>query len=233
MKKAVKIIIIIILVALAGFFVYKELIHKTPPEADKLEAMKKIIIADPKVNAPNLTQEQINKFLTQFKNAREKVVAANFDTLQGVNELAQLKQFLGDLDGAIITWEYANIIRPKNSLSFSNLAALYHFDLHQYDKAEENYLISIANDPDDIPTIRNLFELYYYALNDNAKAEALLLGSIEQNPKEADFYSLLGSFYSDTGKKEKALEYYQKALERNPSSEAIKKEIEKLEREIK
>lgn len=221
--------IIIVLAVLAGVvFAFSTLKNSGPGDED-LSAMKNSIAADPVVTTTALTPEQIEKRLEQFRTARELVVAANFDTLQGVNEIAMYKEQLGDFEGARIAWEYANIIRPQNSLSFANLAALYHFDLKQYDKAEKNYLISIANDPDDIPTIRNFFELYFYAVKDFAKAEAVLLKSIDANPNEADLYSLIGTFYKETGNREKAIEYYKKHLELNPNNENVKRELAKLE----
>ena len=42
------------------------------------------------------------------------------------------------------------------------------------------------------------------------------------------FYTLLGSFYLDTGRINLAIEYYQKHLDLNPDNEAVKKEIERL-----
>ncbi len=228
MAKTVKIVIALIFVAVAGFFVYNEFGKTAPQDAD-LETLKESIIAEPKVAKADLTDEQKNKYLEAFKKAREEIIKANFDSLNGVNDIALLKQYLGDYEGAIDAWQYANIIRPQNSLSFSNLAALYHFDLHEYDKAEKNYLISIANDPDDILTIRNLYELYFDALKDNAKAEALLLDAIENNPTVADLYALTGSFYQQTGNKEKAVEYYKKHLELNPNNEAVRRELQNLQ----
>jgi tetratricopeptide (TPR) repeat protein len=194
--------------------------------------MRQSIIADPVLNAPDLSDEIIAKRLEDFQKARQEVINSNFDTLGGLNSLAQAKRGLGDLEGARVAWEYANLISPLNSLSFSNLAALYHFELNQYDKAEENYLISIANDPDDIPTIRNLFEMYFYSLKDNAKAEALLFQSIEANPEQADLYAVLARFYADIGRVAQAIQYYEKNLELNPANEAARREIERLQAEL-
>lgn len=231
MSKTWKTILIILIMGLLGFLVYQSFTKPQPPEEPDLKAMRNSIAADPVINAPNLSEEQKNKYLLEFQKAREEVIKANFDILQGINDIALLKQYLGDLDGAITAWEYANIIRPLNSLSFSNLAALYHFDLHEYGLAEKNYLISIANDPDDIPTIRNLYELYHDALKDAAKAEALFLKSIEENPAVADLYALAGSFYQEIGNKTRAIEYYQKNLELSPGNEAVKRELQKLQAE--
>lgn len=227
MNKIIKIIIALILLAAAGFFVYQKFTGNETAD-DELEKMKQSILTEPKVNAADLPEDQKNKYLEQYAKARQELIQSNLDSLQGVNAVAQIKRMLGDIDGAITAWEYANIIRPKNSLSFSNLAALYHYDLKQYDKAEKNYLISIVNDPDDVPTIRNFFELYFYSLSDNVKAEALLLDSISNNPTAADLYSLTGKFYADAGNSEKAIEYYQKHLEIKPDNEAVRREVERL-----
>ncbi len=225
-----KIIIIVIILAGAGYLIYNQT-KDSAPTTDELETMKDSIIADPVVNVTDLTEEQKTAALERFQSAKKIVVDSNFDTLQGINDVAQIKRFLGDFEGARIAWEYANIIRPQNSLSFSNLGVLYHFDLKQYDKAEENYLVSIANDPDDLATIRNFFELYFYALKDDEKAEGLLLKSIEDNPQEADLYSLTARFYADTGNTQKAIEYYEKHLELSPGNEAVRQEIDRLRKQ--
>ncbi|TSA45464.1 hypothetical protein D4R52_02405 [bacterium] len=229
MMKYWKIIILIILAAVAGWFLVKKF-QKPPQKGDDLTAMKNSVVADPVVIGANLTDAQKTKFLADFKAAKKAVVDANFDTLQSLNDLALAKQHLGDLQGAITAWEYTNIIRPKNSLSFANLAALYHYDLHDFAKAEENYKIALENDPADMLTTRNFFELYHYAMKDNAKTEALLMQSIQQNPTAVDLYSLTGSFYEDIGNTQKAIEYYKKYLEINPSNQNVIKALDRLQK---
>lgn len=232
MTKTIKTIIIVILIAAAGYFAYQKFVNSDPVDSD-LERMKESILTEPKLQASDLSENDKKKYLDQYQKAKQELIQANLDSLQGVNAVAQIKRILGDIDGAITAWEYANIIRPKNSLSFSNLAALYHYDLKQYDKAEENYITSIINDPDDIPTIRNFFELYYYSMKDNVKAEALLLTSIEHNPNHADLFTLAGNFYAETGRPAKAIEYYEKHLVINPSNEVVKREVERLKAQTK
>lgn len=228
MSKQAKIAIALVLIAVGGFFLYKQFAGEGEVASD-LEAMKESIAAPAKVEAADLTEEQKAALLDNLKKAQDSLVNFNFDHLQSVNAVGVYKKSLGDIEGAITAWEYANIIRPKNSLSFSNLAALYHYDLKQYDKAEENYLISLANDPDDINTIRNFFELYYYSIKDNAKAEGLLLKSIEENPEAADLHAVLAGFYEDQGDKVRAIEHYKKVLALKPDNEPVKKKVAELE----
>ncbi|KKW29922.1 MAG: hypothetical protein A3K06_00930 [Candidatus Doudnabacteria bacterium RIFCSPHIGHO2_01_52_17] len=230
MSKLYKILIVILLVAVAGVFLYYQFRAPEAPDQN-LEEMKTSIVAPPVVSATNLSEQDKQKYLDRFEEQKKIAFDSNFDNLQNINELGMLKKVLGDLDGARVAWEYAGIIRPGNSLTFANLAAMYHYDLRQLDRAEENYLITIQNDPDDISTIRNFFELYVYDFKDGARAEGLIMDAIAKNqesPILPDLYTLLGSFYLDTGRINLAIEYYQKHLDLNPDNEAVKKEIERL-----
>ena len=231
MSRLIKVLLIIVLAAGAGIFLYYQLRTPETPEVADVQAMKDSIVSPPVVGSTQLSEGDKQRYLTRFEEQKKVAIDTNFDVLQNINEIAMIKKLLGDFEGARVAWDYANIIRPENSLSFSNLAALYQFDLKQFDRAEENYLISIQNDPDDLPTIRNFYELYYYDFKDNSKAEALLLDSITRNPESdilKDLYTLLGSFYLDTGKIDLAIEYYEKHLLLNPDNEAVKSEIERL-----
>jgi len=53
---------------------------------------------------------------------------------------------------------------------------------------------------------------------------------IQYYPKKVYGYANLGSFYAVTGKKEKAREYYQKALEVDPDDQVVKQNLEYLNR---
>lgn len=194
-----------------------------------LEELRTSIDAEPVVgeNLP-YSDEQIETFKRQLIDAQEEVRSVDYDTLQGVNGIAQLKRQLGDVQGAIDAWEYANAIRPQNSLSFSNLAALYHFDLNEFEKAEEMYRISVDNDPDDLLTIRNFYELYHYSMKDDVKAEALLEEARNNNPEAVDMYTLSGRFYTETGNIVKAIEVYENALALDPDNVNVNREIQQL-----
>ena len=76
MSKTWKTILIILIVGIAAFLIYRSLTKTKPPEEPDLEAMRSSIVADPVVNAPNLPEEVKNKFLGQFRKAREEVLKA-------------------------------------------------------------------------------------------------------------------------------------------------------------
>jgi tetratricopeptide (TPR) repeat protein len=56
----------------------------------------------------------------------------------------------------------------------------------------------------------------------------LLKLAVELHPREANLYDSIGEFYLNTGQKEKAVEYYRKALEVNPNFENAKRMLEKI-----
>lgn len=206
--------------------------REEPSIDNRLEAMKQSILNEPQIKASNLTEGERNRVLEGFQEVREQILKTNFGTLPAISQIAQIKRNSGDFEGAITAWQYASAIWPKNSLSFANLAAIYHYDLKEYEKAEQNYLSALINNPDDVQIIRNFFSLYHNSLKEDAKAEGLLLKSLEENPQAADLYSLTGRFYQETGRLGKALEYYRKHLALNPNNETVRREIERLEKEM-
>jgi tetratricopeptide (TPR) repeat protein len=52
---------------------------------------------------------------------------------------------------------------------------------------------------------------------------------IDLFPKDARLYLEAGNSYAQSGQKEKAIEYYKKALELDPNLAAAKSNLEKLE----
>ena len=81
-----------------------------------------------------------------------KGVNENPDYFNGWIQVGLLKKVIGDFEGASDAWEYAGLIRPQNSVSFSNLGELYWRYLRDYPKSEANFKISLANKPDDAAT---------------------------------------------------------------------------------
>lgn len=233
-KKNILVWIITAIIVIAGGYALLGQFNNsegTVPSGDdpRLAELRVSIDSEPVVgdNIP-FSEEKIATIKSQLLDAQDQVKKVNYDTLQGLNTVAQLKRQLGDIDGAIAAWEYANIIRPANSLSFSNLAALYHFDLNEFEKAEEMYRISVSNDTDDLLTIRNFYELYHYSIKDDTKASELLAEARKNNPEAGDLYTLSGRFYKEVGDIEKAIEMYEKALELDPTNNAVGREIQRL-----
>ena len=117
-------ILVVLAVIVVGFFMFKQ--FNKPSESDvpkvvDLTPFKVSVATKPVLGEVDLTQELADQYLARYENVLARVQAADFDTLDGLNEIAQIKRIFGDFDGAIKAWEMANIIRPVNSLSFSNL----------------------------------------------------------------------------------------------------------------
>ena len=116
------------------------------------------------------------------------------DNLENWLVLGVYRKTIGDYEGAKEVWEYANAIRPKNSISFNNLGELYAYYLKNNIKAEENYAKAIENDPSAIYIYRNFFDFYRYVTKDPAKARVILEKGIAANPTtSSDLKNLLKS----------------------------------------
>lgn len=217
----VAIIIVVVAVGLMGYYLYPRAGNHQKAAPDYFT----INIVD-----QTLPPEKRDAYVAEFNKVHE-TLSENPDLFNSWMELGAIKKQLGDYKGAEEIWLHATDLRPKNSLSYNNLADLYSNFLKDYDKAIPNYEMAIKNsigEPINVSYVRNFFEFYYYYVKDNTKAEQVLLSGVENNPKSADMLNLTASFYQDQGSKSKALEYYQRALEADSSDQSIKDAIDKL-----
>lgn len=165
-----------------------------------------------KINfAPSLSNEiklNIANRAAVLANAIEK---DRFDASSWL-ELGLSYYMAGDYEGARIMWQYVASIAPTDPVAFANLGNLYHQNLKDYPKAEENYLRAIKNKSDYVSAYRSLYELYRYSYAAKAgQAPVILLQGIEKNPSAYDLIVLLAMYYKEKGDTFHALEYYKKA----------------------
>lgn len=145
-------------------------------------------------------------------NSLSKSLKENPNNFQSWIDLGLNRKMINDYSGAKEVWEYASLLRPQNSVSFSNLGDLYHYYTKDYEKAEENLKKAIENKPDYAVYYKNLSDLYKFSYKtDTDLAEKTLLDGLEANPKLVDMSVFLASYYKEIGNKDKALEYYKKA----------------------
>lgn len=166
----------------------------------------------PVVFGSNVTPEVKKIITTNITNLIAELKKDGTSTDKWI-ELGLQRKVAGDFEGAKEVWEYASALSPHNYVSFSNLGDLYAYHLKNYSKAEENLKVSIKNKPDYISGYRALYELYHlmYAEKSNL-ADDILLEGLLKNPKSTDLMILLAQYYKETGNKDNARTYYQKAL---------------------
>jgi tetratricopeptide (TPR) repeat protein len=143
----------------------------------------------------------------------------NYNYLQAWLQLGLLRKLIGDYEGAKQAWEFAALLRPNEYLPYNNLGVLYWQHFKDYPEAEKSFLTALEKQPDSLMVFQNLHELYRFSYKEKSHlADDILLRGIEANPKSVELLVLLGGYYRDTGDKQKAKEYFAKALALDPSN---------------
>jgi len=225
MSKKYQIFIIVLILIIGGVFFYVKNINKKEiPETPKEEELFSL----PKDAV--LNEEQQKKF-----NEAKEVLEKNPNDADALIKIAQLKYFFNDLEGAKKVYLKALELSPNDTLILNNLGDIYN-QQKEYENAERMYLKIIEVNPNWRNAYRELKTLYRFHLKEKyPQVEGLLLKAIEDNKKAfgeapVDFYSMLAVFYKDTGQKEKAIPYYEKVLEMDPTNEGAKIDLEELKK---
>lgn len=130
------------------------------------------------IPAPNLDRK-VN-FSTANENIKEKIVEIseklkiNMTNISLWIDLGSLRKVIGDYEGAKLAWEYVTVIAPQSGLAFRNLGDLYGYYLGNPQKAEENFLKAIQNEPNQIEYYFKIADFYREIAKDPAKARAIL-----------------------------------------------------------
>ena len=162
-----------------------------------------------------------------------KAVKLNPMHFNGWITVGGLKKTIGDFEGARDAWEYASLVEPLNSLSFSNLGELYWRYLHDYPKSEANLKISIEHKPNDIQNYTSLAELYHYSYKEKYDlADDVLLDGLKVNPDNGTLERRLAYLYEQRNEWKTALEWWNKILEAFPDDEAVKNSIDKVKTKL-
>ena len=107
------------------------------------------------------------------------------------------------------------------------LADIY-TDTGDWLKAEQVYLQTIEENPEDTRAWRNLGLLYSSGMNDHQKAIEIFQKMISLSPEDDYGYLLLAQSYEKAGDSEKALLTYQALLEIVPGNETALQAIDRL-----
>lgn len=176
------------------------------------------------------SEEQKQKIYNEIKN-NAQAVQENNDYFFGWIQLGLLKKVIGDYVGARDAWEYAGVIRSANSISFANLGELYWRYLPNFPKSESNFKISIKNKPSDPDTYMSLADLYVYSYTAKANlAEGVLLKGIAANPADVNLLKKLAFLYESRQQYAKAIEWWQKVLDKEPDNKDVAAAVESLKK---
>jgi len=225
-KKIQSLIAIVILLGAFGFLAYYYW-----PNNESGSVQEENSLFEFKVVDQNLADWEKRKYQERFDKV-VPILKENPDQLDGWLELGMIKKHLGDYQGAEAAWLKAGEYRPKNSVSFNNLADLYINFTKEYDKVEPVIRKAIENsmgEQKNAMFYRNFFYFYLDNLKDPKKAEEILLEGIKNNPK-SDLLAVLANFYQSQGRIDEAIDYYRQHLKIYPDDETVRQEIQKLTR---
>jgi tetratricopeptide (TPR) repeat protein len=147
--------------------------------------------------------------------------------------LAFLKQRMVDYDGALDIYLRLHEEKADDILPLQNAGSIY-YDTKQYEKAEEMQL-TILNDITYkwINSYRELMQIYLYHLKDKRETVKPLLEYAYENYPEAkmELTGMLAQYYEIFEVEPKrALYYYEKLLEFNPTDVAVQNKIKELKK---
>ena len=223
-------------VIVVGYFIWDaDVIGKL--QAYRIEGAKKEqiqSIAELTIIRDDISEDMLTEYTEKFNGSRDIFLTnPGVESYYAINNIAQIKKLVGDLDGAEEAWIYAHELSPNSYLVNGNLAQLYMFDLRNYEKAEEFYLKAIA--PENISGtgnlatyISDLYTLYHDIEKDDAKAEGILKRGLERLPDDTYLNFLTARFYRGKGDTVNARRYYDKVVALDPSNVIARKELESL-----
>jgi len=234
-KKIIQIIVFVIVVLVVGYYFINEFYLKDRHAGPEKPDVTLEQVFEFKVVRDDFTQEQIDDYQERFDRKVGQVQNSpdsfNFSSL---NSIGMIKKELYDFEGARDVWEYVSYMSPENSLSFFHLGNLYMEDLKDNQKAEENFLIALENSENERGNEQyyravTTFYTYYYT-EKKQQVEKILLDVLktELYKESFDVMTLLATYYGNNNQKEKAIEYWQKALALDPGNEAVIGEIERI-----
>lgn len=219
------ILFLIVIFATAGYLLLVKKGSEPEDQIEKFFTLDKIVRTD-------LPEVKLAEYQERMAAAKvNRAMSEDGFNFRAFMEAGSIKKGVGDWEGARDIWEYVNVKRPKNSVSFANLGDLYANFLKDPIKAEQNFLKAIENDPSDPGYVRNLLELYEYQMpNKLGFSEQVFTKAIEKNPDKAEFWLLLAHFEELAKNYDKAIEAWEKVKTLEPShKEVADREMKRIE----
>jgi tetratricopeptide (TPR) repeat protein len=159
-------------------------------------------------------------------NSAKRATEISKNDVSNWNNLGFIYRNLGVEDQAIDSYQKSIELEPKNPY-VSNEMGLIYLAKADLAKAKDSFQKAIDLKPDYLPAYFQLGLLYY---NDNqtekAKNEFLIAISLDENYSNARYF--LGLIYDKEGKKDLAIEQFEKIEKLNPESQEVKKILANL-----
>lgn len=168
-------------------------------------------LARPFLNRPVVIPDNFSPEAATIVNGNIGVLKAqleeNPNSFQSWSDLAVQYKVMEDFEGAIEIWTYLSLVAGENTVPLINLGNVYHYELKDFEKAEEAFRKALAVDSKNPQAYIGLHELYRYSYKqDTTLAVDTVLDAMKALPDDLRLYQTLGNYYQDTGEIEKARE---------------------------
>lgn len=205
-KTVLGILVVVIVTGGIGLYFYNDIDQSVGDEekldyieesAETISFVNEISIAVPSLDRPIVfSVEMPDEARVIIKANIERLsyeLKGNSDLFPNWIDLGLQRKMTGDYEGARDAWEYAGVIRPSSGLPFRNLGDLYGYYLNDTQKAEENLLKAIKNNPTQIEYYFKTAEFYGDVVLDVEKARVVVQQGIDVNPDFSELKELLNS----------------------------------------
>ncbi len=109
-------------------------------------------------------------------------IKANPLNMGAWTDLGTIHKQGGDYQNAALYWNYVVSVYQGAGAPYYSLGDLYENFLHDYPKAEVDYLAATKTDPQNVNAYASLYTMYHYTLKADAKAAAILTQGLAVNP---------------------------------------------------
>ena len=221
-KNVLIIIILIIIVGLGAYFIYKNqpVAENTRPNIEYVYALNDFPDLNVNEDDQEYIQSLVDRLNKNYELLRNNEASSEYDAWIIIGNL---KQGFLDFEGALEAWQYATTLNDVSPLAYANIANYYKSFAQDREKAEEYYKIVVTKD-----NIGYFFdylsyaEMYIYEPHqDFYKAEAILLegaGKAEGAPdRQVRYYRYLYGIWIEAGNQNKTDFYEQKILDLYPN----------------
>lgn len=155
-------------------------IPKPIPDLDR------VIIKSPL--SVNVTEKDVESASVKVKEL-QTILKNNPNNFAVWLDLAMYQKLGGDYDGAIISWEYASRLNPKDYVSIANIGNLYAYYIKDNTKAILYYERAISKSPYQVYLYTQLAGIYLDIMNNKAKAMEVIDKGLKNIPNDPTLLS--------------------------------------------